>query len=243
MPEASAELRARADKLAIACNALRFGPPVTHVYNPLVYARDLHGEYLRRFARAPKRALFLGMNPGPWGMAQTGVPFGDATFAREWMGLRGKTEAPDCPHPLRPVRGLECPRGEVSGARLWGLFRQKFGAAENFFADNFVLNYCPLLFLDGREGCRNLTPDKLSPAESAPLFALCDDYLRAAAALLRPQFLIGVGRFAEGRIRGLFSEDEFIIGSIPHPSPANPAANRNFAAAAEKQLREIGAWE
>ena len=243
MPEASVELRARADRLAAACGALRFGPPATHVYNPLVYAGAVHSEYLRRFARAPKRALFLGMNPGPWGMGQTGVPFGDAGFAREWMGLRGKVGAPENPHPQRPVHGLDCPRREVSGARLWGMFRERFARADDFFAENLVLNYCPLLFLDGRVGCRNVTPDKLRPAESAPLFALCDDYLRAAVSLLRPRFLIGVGLFAEGRLRRMFAEDGFVIGAIPHPSPANPAANRGFAEAAETRLREIGVWE
>ena len=243
MPEASVELRARADRLAAECNALHFGPPATHVYNPLVYAGEIHREYLRRFARAPKRALFLGMNPGPWGMGQTGVPFGDAHFAREWMRLRGEVGSPENPHPQRPVHGLACPRREVSGARLWGMFRERFGRAEDFFAENLVLNYCPLLFLDARVGCRNLTPDKLRAAESAPLFALCDDYLRAAVALLRPRFLIGVGLFAEGRLRKIFAEDEFVIAAIPHPSPANPAANRGFAESAEKRLREIGVWE
>ena len=242
MSEASVELCLRADRLAAGCDALRFGEPATHVYNPLVYAREIHREYLRRFARAPKRAVFLGMNPGPWGMAQTGVPFGDAHFAREWMGLRGKTQAPENAHPKRPVLGLECPRREVSGTRLWGMFRARFGEAENFFAENFALNYCPLLFLDGRGGCRNVTPDKLRAAETAPLFALCDDYLRAAVSLLRPEFLIGVGKFAEGRLRSLFSEDDFVIGAMPHPSPANPAANRDFAQLAEKRLREIGVW-
>ena len=250
MPEASLELRVRADRLAADCDALSFGPPATHVYNPLAYAAPVHREYLRRFARAPKRALFLGMNPGPWGMAQTGVPFGDAAFVRKWMRLRGEVGAPANPHPARPVHGLDCPRREASGARLWGMFRERFGSAENFFAENLALNYCPLLFLDARVGCRNLTPDKLRAEDAAPLFALCDDYLRAAVSLLRPRFLIGVGKFAEGRLLKLFSENagtggrgEFVIGAMPHPSPANPAANRGFAGLAETQLREIGVWE
>ncbi|MEJ2040442.1 MAG: single-stranded DNA-binding protein, partial [Desulfosarcinaceae bacterium] len=57
--------------------ALTFSSPVTHVYNPLRYARDRFAAYWERYGRPPKRILFVGMNPGPWGMVQTGVPFGD----------------------------------------------------------------------------------------------------------------------------------------------------------------------
>ncbi|MBT8059430.1 MAG: single-stranded DNA-binding protein, partial [Gammaproteobacteria bacterium] len=58
-------------ELSRAVGTLNFGPPVTHVYNPLDYARDPAEQYLERAARREPEALFLGMNPGPWGMAQT----------------------------------------------------------------------------------------------------------------------------------------------------------------------------
>ena len=67
-------LIAAARKLSQAVDGLNFSSPVTHTYNPLNYAWAPHECYLRRFGKSRKRVIFLGMNPGPWGMAQTGVP-------------------------------------------------------------------------------------------------------------------------------------------------------------------------
>ena len=65
---------ASAARLRDATKKLAFAPPVTHVYNPLDYAWAAHEAYLRRYAASPKRVLFMGMNPGPVGMVQPGVP-------------------------------------------------------------------------------------------------------------------------------------------------------------------------
>ena len=67
--------------------------------------------------KAKKKVVFLGMNPGPFGMAQTGVPFGEIPAVRDWMGLRGKVGKPDLEHAKRPVEGLDCQKSEVSGRR------------------------------------------------------------------------------------------------------------------------------
>ena len=238
-----ARLLAATARLEKSCHTLSFGAPTTHVYHPLTYAQESHAAYLQKFARTPKRAIFVGMNPGPWGMAQTGVPFGEVAAVRDWMGIVSAVAAPAVVHPLRPVYGFDCPRSEVSGRRLWGLFAARYLRAKDFFAEYLVLNYCPLLFLAGANNrCTNLTPDKLCAAEQSPLFAACDDYMRAATDILSPDFLIGVGGFAEQRLRLLFGGGTASIGKILHPSPASPAANRGFAAAATKQLREMGVW-
>ena len=63
---------------------LHFDEPVACVYNPLDYARRPYEQYLRTYGATPKRVLFLGMNPGPFGMAQTGVPFGDVASVRRF---------------------------------------------------------------------------------------------------------------------------------------------------------------
>ena len=34
-----------------------------------------------------KRVVFLGMNPGPFGMAQVGVPFGEVAAVRDWLRI------------------------------------------------------------------------------------------------------------------------------------------------------------
>lgn len=236
-------LIAATDKLSASCQKIHFGTPATHVYHPLVYAQKPHRLYLQKYAATPKRAVFLGINPGPWGMAQTGVPFGEVTAVRDWMGISADVAAPANAHPQRPVRGFDCPRSEVSGRRLWGLFAARFGTADNFFAEHLVLNYCPLLFSAVTAGrCTNITPDKLCAAEKTPLFAACDDFLRSAVDVLQPAFLIGVGGFAEQRLAALFGDSGATIGRILHPSPANPLANRGFAAAATAQLQARGVW-
>ena len=230
-----------ARELSDVVDGLRFRAPVAYVYNPLDYAWEAHETYLRRFAATRKRVMFLGMNPGPFGMAQTGVPFGEVAAVRDWMGIQAAVLQPKRVHPKRLIEGFACTRSEVSGRRLWGLFSERFGTAEKFFAEHFVANYCPLAFMD--EGARNLTPDKFTAAESEPLYAACDAHLREVVAVLKPEWLIGVGDFAEKRARLALGAAGVRFGRILHPSPASPAANRGWSAAATRQLQALGIWE
>lgn len=241
MPTPAAVLIDASRKLSAAVSRLEFSGEVSHVYNPLEYAGDGWESYLELAAAGTKRAVLLGMNPGPFGMAQTGVPFGEIEAVRDWMGLHPEIHQPAVVHPKRPIEGLACSRSEVSGRRLWGLMAGRFGSAESFFADHFVANYCPLVFM--AESGRNVTPDKLRASERKALFSLCDEHLRATVFALDPPFVIGVGKFAEKRIRSALQSDTGrIVGSILHPSPASPAANRGWAEPATRQLRELGVW-
>ena len=217
---------------------LGFGAPVAHVYNPWRYAWGLHAAFVERFVDGPRRVLFLGMNPGPWGMGQTGVPFGEVAAVRDWMGLRAEVGQPRDPHPKRPVQGLDCPRSEVSGQRLWGWVAERFGTPEAFLHQAFVLNHCPLLFL-GSTG-RNLTPDKLAAEERLPLLRLCDEALADTVDILEAEWVVGVGAYAEARATEALAGRDVQIGRILHPSPASPAANRGWAPQAEAQLRAQG---
>lgn len=224
---------------------LKFGAPVARVYQPLDYAWQPHVKYLERFGKGKKRVLFLGMNPGPFGMAQTGVPFGEVAAVRDWMGIDEPVAKPANEHPKRPVQGFACPKSEVSGRRLWGLFAERFGKAENFFSDHFVANYCPLVWMS--ETGANLTPDKLRNSEMAPVEEACLDHLAHVIEALQPQFLIGVGAFAEERLRRAAERADWknhaVLGKVLHPSPASPAANRGWSEAATKQLITQGVWE
>jgi single-strand selective monofunctional uracil DNA glycosylase len=232
---------AAAVRLRDAVGRLHFAGPVTHVYNPLDYAWAAHEAYLRQYANGKKRVVFLGMNPGPFGMAQTGVPFGEITAVRDWLGIQARVEQPSQFHARRPIQGFDCPRSEISGQRLWRLFADRFGSAEKFFASHFVLNYCPLAFMEN-SGC-NRTPNKLPPSERIPLFAICDQHLREVIGALEPEWLIGVGDFAMKRAQEVFSTDLPKIGRILHPSPASPAANSNWAALATAELQKLGVWK
>jgi single-strand selective monofunctional uracil DNA glycosylase len=221
-------------------NELSFAPPVTHVYSPLDYAWAAHESYLRRFGKGRKRVLFLGMNPGPFGMAQTGVPFGEIAAVRDWLGIEAPVGKPAREHPQRRVTGFACARSEVSGRRLWGLFAARFGTAKKFFRQHLVLNYCPLAFMESNG--RNRTPDKLPASERAALFAACDRNLRRTVEALQPEYLVGIGDFAAKRAAEVFPQGTVKIARILHPSPASPASNRNWAAKATAQLRQSGVW-
>ena len=250
MTTTSGSLISAARRLRDAVDRLTFALPVTHVYNPLRYAWRAHELYLRRFVGSPKRIVFLGMNPGPFGMAQTGIPFGQVAAVRDWLGIETAIERPPIEHPKRPVTGFSCHRSEISGERLWGLFAKRFGTPSKFFRDHLVVNYCPLAFIE--ESGRNRTPDKLPPLERAALFVACDEHLRAVVRILRPDWLIGVGDFAMKRASDALtaprrdqpkSPSRPRIGQILHPSPACPASNKDWAGTVTAQLHRLGVWK
>lgn len=239
-PDSAAERAiTSARELASAVEGLRFGAPVTHVYNPLVYAWAAHRAYLSRLPPRGVRVLLLGMNPGPWGMAQTGVPFGEVATVRDWLRIDERINRPAVEHPKRPIEGLACRRSEVSGRRLWGLMAARFGAASTFLAGHFVANYCPLVFMEASG--RNRTPDKLPRHQRAPLEAACDRHLARLLEITGPEWLVGVGQYAEAKLREVAAGGGRVV-RILHPSPASPAANRGWAAAATRQLVESGVW-
>ncbi len=232
-------LVAAAAALRDATAAFAAPAPITHVYAPLVYAWAVHEAYLRRYGDGPKRVVFVGMNPGPFGMVQTGIPFGDVPSVRDWMGIEAPVGSPPDEDPKKPVLGFACPRREVSGQRLWGLFARRFGSAQAFFSEHFVVNYCPLAFLAAG---RNVTPDKLPATVAKELLARCDAHLQAVAAALRPQWVVGIGQWALRRAEGALRGHDVRLTTILHPSPASPAANRGWAEAVEQQLRAVGIW-
>jgi len=231
-------LTAVSRQLSKKVSKLTFLPPVACVYNPLAYARAPHEAYLERYGNGRGGVVLLGMNPGPFGMVQTGVPFGEVAMVRDWLGLEGRVGVPEQQHEKRPVLGFACKRSEVSGARLWGWARQRFETPERFFERFFVINYCPLVFMEASG--KNLTPDKLPAAERAPLFAACDEAVRQAVDILEPKHVVGIGGFAEARARSALEGYDLTISTMLHPSPANPSANKAWAATIERQLREAG---
>lgn len=224
--------------LAKSVNALTFKEPITHVYNPLNYAWDVHKQYIEKFANTPKKVLFMGMNPGPFGMAQTGIPFGEIAMVRDWMGLSGRVDQPLKMHPKRIIEGFDCPKSEVSGRRLWGFFKDYFLTADLFFENHFVLNYCPLVFMESTG--RNRTPDKLPTDEAKRLYEICNRHLVQVVNILEVQWVIGVGVFAESKAKeSFFGVNTVKIGRILHPSPASPQANRGWSQCALKQLKAL----
>lgn len=160
MSESTAEKLLSIEKqLSTRVQSITFQSSVQYVYNPLEYAFDTHAMYVRKYCNGPKKILFLGMNPGPWGMSQTGVPFGEISMVRDWLKISGSIGVPSKEHPDRKVTGFECTRSEISGRRLWGLFKDLCDSPENFFRYAYMHNYCPLALMDVK--ARNITPAEL----------------------------------------------------------------------------------
>jgi len=226
------------DRLSGELAGLRFRAPVAFVYDPLAYARDAYATYVTRFGATPKEVLLVGMNPGPFGMAQTGVPFGEVASVRDRLGFQVPVGRPPRAHPKRPVTGFDCHRAEVSGQRLWGWARRRFGTPEAFFERFFVANYCPLLFLEGSG--RNLPLDKLAADEQRAIAVHCDAALRETVRTLAPRCVLGIGRFAERRAAVALAGFDVGLGFIPHPSPASPAANRGWEAQCDQAIAGCG---
>ncbi|MEM9346904.1 MAG: single-stranded DNA-binding protein [Planctomycetota bacterium] len=228
------------ENLRDAMNQLSFADPVTHVYNPLDYAWSMHEAFIERFGNGTKRVLMLGMNPGPWGMAQTGLPFGEIAAVKEYIRINAPIGKPDNEHPKRPVEGLACSRSEVSGRRLWGLVAERYPDPSDFFAEHMVVNYCPLVFM--ADSGKNITPDKLPVTEREPMEQACDAHLCGLIEVWQPEWIIGVGAFAEKCAKRALDGIDLNFGRILHPSPASPIANRGWAPQAENQMIELGLW-
>ncbi|HOG64210.1 MAG TPA: single-stranded DNA-binding protein [Spirochaetota bacterium] len=223
-------------RLSDEVSTLGFGPHAAAVYNPLVYARAGAEAYIRRYARHC-RALLIGMNPGPFGMAQTGVPFGEIAAVRDWLGIAAEIGQPEVVHPKRPITGFACTRSEVSGRRLWGFFREVYGNPDGFFDHFHVANYCPLVFMEATG--RNLTPDKLPVGERTPLYTACNRHLSRIATILEPEWIIGLGAFATKRSQEVLGTGYRYL-TLPHPSPASPLANRGWNQLARQALAPLG---
>lgn len=226
------------DNLIAALKQLSFSDPVSFVYNPLEYARKSNDTYFNKYGQTPRKVLMLGMNPGPFGMAQTGVPFGEVEAVKSWLKIDEAVDQPAKTHPKRPIQGFACQRSEVSGRRIWNWAQDRFESPERFFETFFVINYCPLIFLE--ESGRNRTPDKLPKQEREPLFQICDNALIETVRYFQAEHIIGIGAFAEKRAIAALKDfpGDIKIHRITHPSPANPKANRGWQECIEKELAD-----
>lgn len=228
-----------AQEVSKGCDQLSLGDPVAFTYNPLAYAWDGYKQYVNRFGSGTKRVLFVGMNPGPWGMGQTGIPFGDPVAVSELMGIEEmRVHAPEDEREGRPVHGLMSPRREVSGTRLWEGLDEVFGGLTAAFEMLFVVNHCPLLLFDD-EG-KNLTPPRLRKEDHDALCEVCDLHLARLIEHFEPGHVVGIGRFAEERANEVVARDglDAQVSYLLHPSPANPHANKDGGDAWRRGLED-----
>lgn len=231
----------RTKRLRVEVNSLVFTYG-GYIYNPLDYAWPMHEAFLRRFVREGSHVLFLGMNPGPFGMMQTGVPFGEINAVRDYLCLSFPVGKPEREHPNRPVLGMRTTRSEGSGRRLWSLISKRYPDADDFFKEHCIFNYCPLGFLDEGKTAKNFTPDHLPKDERVNLERVCDSYLSDVIGMLNPEALIGVGKYAEAKLLSVNTDSGRIVSSIIHPSPGNPQANVDWDGKTVSKMKELGLW-
>ncbi|XP_076667158.1 single-strand-selective monofunctional uracil-DNA glycosylase [Andrena cerasifolii] len=236
------ELLSLERNLAIELGKIKFPLPIEYVYSPLEYAFDTHAMYVKKYCTTVKRILFLGMNPGPWGMSQTGVPFGEINMVRNWLQISGAVGKPAREQPDRKVTGFECPRTEISGKRLWGLFKELCGNPEKFFQHAYVHNYCPIALMN-KKGC-NITPAEMKGAYQQTMHNACDKALANVIRLLNVEIVIGIGGYAEKRAQLVAKSSKLPVKilCLPHPSP-RAANNTNWSEKATKKLTEFGLLE
>jgi len=209
------------------------------IYNPLSYAWAVHEAYIRLAGGLGSKTVLLGMNPGPHGMGQMGIPFAATSVVRELLGITGiAVEQPLIPHPKRPVIGLDYPKEEVSGTRLWGLLADVYGNAEEIFSNLFIVNHCPLMLFSGPRAT-NITPDKISGPTTKALLKRCDQHLLKVVETLEATRVIGVGRYAESRAKKVLVGTNIEVLCCWHPSPASPLANKNGGADWRANVRAV----
>ncbi|XP_013171163.1 PREDICTED: single-strand selective monofunctional uracil DNA glycosylase [Papilio xuthus] len=211
------------DDLNNKLEIFQFPAAIKCIYNPTIYARHTFEMYVRKYCNTKKSIMFFGMNPGPFGMSQTGVPFGDVSSVREWLGIEGPVGKPPKELETRPVRGFECTRTEISGKRFWGLLKEICGTPEKFFESSFVYNYLNQQWMK-TNGC-NLTPGDFKVTEMKALYEICDPIFIKVLELYNVQTIIAVGKFCETRAHKaieayLPSKGKTIkVLYLPHPSP------------------------
>ena len=236
MIETSSKLRDDVEKFA---DSLVKEGSVDTVYNPLAYAWEPHRAYLELASGEGAKTLLLGMNPGPHGMGQMGIPFAATSVVRDLLKITNlDVGQPRTPHPKRPISGLDWPKEEVSGTRLWGLLANEYGSAESIFKSVFLLNHCPLMLFSG-ERATNITPDRITGPTTKALLERCDEHLREVVDIMQIERVIGVGRYSEKRALNALSGIDISVTTCWHPSPASPLANRNKGEDWKKNVRSV----
>ncbi|OAD60409.1 Single-strand selective monofunctional uracil DNA glycosylase, partial [Eufriesea mexicana] len=243
LKDISEQLLSLERNLAIELGKITFHLPVEYIYSPLEYAFNIHTMYVQKYCNTAKKILFLGMNPGPWGMSQTGVPFGEISMVRDWLKICGPVGKPSKEQPNRKVTGFQCTRSEISGKRLWGLFKELCGSPENFFRHAYIHNYCPIALMN-KKGC-NITPAEIKAGSTVQiLHSACDKALANTIRILQAKVVIGIGGYAEKRAQTVVQSSKLPVKvlCLPHPSP-RAVNNKNWSEKATKKLSEFGLLE
>jgi len=193
------------------------------VINPLEYLWLQYGYYTSCYHNQYPRAMIIGMNPGPKGMSQTGIPFGSPNIIPSILPNKSlfneirDNEGSPVSSPHRRITGPSNTTVEVSGNRLWSALIKRYGDFKSITSEIFVDNICPLLFLCGKNGSKNLTPDKLTPSPAKIiLIRLCTERLQKIYQCLgEPSNIVALGRWSHKFLEKMFPKVR--VTYILHP--------------------------
>ena len=209
-------------------NIIENNSNIDFVYNPLNYAWKPHKHYLEKYGTLGAKTIIMGMNPGH-GMGNTGIPFGCPEKVKSYLEITDlEVKEPSKIHPKREIKGLQCEKAEISGKRIWSLIEEIHGLPTEAFKHIFVLNHFPLWMFNAAG--QNITPDKLKSSSTKEIFDVCNQYLVDILQVLGCKSIIGVGKYAQKMAHLAIVNANLghvIVDEIPHPSPANPLANKD----------------
>lgn len=90
---------------------------------------------------------------------------------------------------------------------------------------------------------RNVTPPSLKSSVKTKLQLICDTSLIEAIDVLQVNTIVCVGKYVQERATKVakdFTKWKIQIGSITHPSPINPSANKgDWIEIATEQLKSL----
>ncbi|MGB1435364.1 MAG: uracil-DNA glycosylase family protein [Candidatus Thalassarchaeaceae archaeon] len=212
---------------------------IEYVYNPLIYAWEPHKAFIELGGNKGAKTILLGMNPGPHGMGQMGIPFAATSIVRDFLKIKNlPVLQPERIHPKRIIKGLDWQKEEISGTRLWSALFDNYGSVEKIFSKIFVVNHCPLMFFRGVNGT-NITPDKIPGETIKKIIQRCDVYLKEIVDIMQIETVVGVGKYSKKRAEIALEETKINLKSCWHPSPASPLANKNKGADWRENFKSI----
>lgn len=211
------------------------------IYNPLEYCLDPFIQYLEKGGEK-RDIVFLGMNPGPFGMMQNGIPFGASNFVNNYLNIEKDFDKQkiEKEHPKYKIIGKNIERQEISGTKLWGLIQSFYPDSNTFLENQIVLNYLQLAILDKEKG-KNITPDKLNKDVRTKIENICDNQLREILDILESKVLIGVGKYSYDSLLRVKKNEKVI--KINHPSPLNARYFKTWTEDTKKLLIDENIWK
>ena len=185
------------------------------VWNPQLYGLPLYRRFATEHLPTSRGAIVaLGLNPGKYGMSQTGIPFTDVTRAAR-VGIA--IEPPGlAPASLRPF--LKSYRVERSSASVYNLLDALWGGPAEGWRRLWAVAPCGLLFLEP-DGT-NVTPADARLARRDDVRELRLRVIRESVEAARPRGVLLLGQDVARVAADALGDVETLV--VDHPVARGP---------------------